>query len=316
MGTMPVTIDGNDGDGVKITGKIEALPMPGPMVAWDDKDAVRVLTAGMGWGRGTEGALGDEAVLATLVKEGKLTAKAARDVDVSDSGLGRLHVSAVDGFVQSEDEGPKKMGRPVAMGSRNFIALDAPNFNVVGTSGSGLEEAIAKAAPEWFNRGSASGKADELSVRHGPQVKRMVLANEPSGVRALAMVESPAAVVAVDFVTDSVPRIVDTFVSTAEGQTKASGMCFIPSYRSPNGKPLLIATFADPGTLVVYQVNEDIFKGGVAAKAEEPGANPPAAAEKDAPAGQAPVNQIPAERAPVEKAPSKVEPAAKAPEKK
>lgn len=309
MGTMAVTIDGNDGDGVKIAGKIDALPMPGPMVAWDEKDAVRVLAAGMGWGRGAEGPLADEVPLATLAKEGKLTVNAAKSVDVSDSGLGKLHVSAVDGFSQSEDEGARKMARPLAMGSRNFIAMDAPSFSVVGTSGSGLEEAIAKAAPEWFNRGSAAGKADELSLRHGSQVTKMVLANEASGARALAMVESPAAVVAIDFLSAATPRIVDIFVSTGEGQTKMSGMCFIPSFRSPNGKPLLITTFADPGTLVVYQVNEDVFKGGGMAKPDE--------TVKDAAAGEQPATGAAAKGTPATGEPaSGPVPAEKSPEVK
>jgi hypothetical protein len=269
MGTMPVVIDGNDSDGVKITGKIEALPMPGAVVAWDDKDAVRLLAAGSGWGRGMEGPLADEARLSELAKKGLLTAKASKDVDVSDAGLGPLRVSSVDGFAQVEDDGPKKMGRPLALGSRNFIAMDAPSYVVAGTTGSELEEAIAQAAPEWFNRGSASGKADELSVQQGPQVKKMVLANEPSGVRALAMVESPAAVVAIDFANHGVPRIVGTFVSVAEGNVRMTGMCFIPSYRSPNGKPLLVASYADPGAVVVYQVNDEVFTGGAGSKPAE-----------------------------------------------
>ncbi|MBU6413937.1 MAG: hypothetical protein KGS45_10720 [Planctomycetes bacterium] len=307
MGTMPVVIDGNPADGVKIAGKIHAMPMPGAAVAWDEKDQVRVLAAGSGWGRGIDGPLADEATLADLARAGKLTAKAAKDVDVSDSALGQLRVSTVDGLSLGEDEGPRKIAKPVAMGSRNFIALDAPSFSVVGTSGSGLEEAIAKAAPDRFNRSGASGKADELSARQGPQVKKMVLANEPTGARALAMVESPAAVVAVDFVGQPVPRIMDTFVSTAEGQTKLSGMCFIPSYRSPNGKPLLIATFADPGTLVVYQVSEAIFKGGAAAKPDEAA---PVAAPSDAmpPTGEQPTPSAPADKAPEPKPESKPEP--------
>lgn len=311
MGTMPVVIDGNDTDAVKISGKIHALPMPGAVLAWDEKDQVRILAAGSGWGRGTEGPLADEATLADLARNGKLTPKASKDVDVSGSGLGPLHVSTVDGLAQGEDEGPRKIARPLAMGSRSFIAMDAPSFNVVGTTGSMLEEAIAKAAPDWFNRASIAGKADELSVRHGPQVKKMVLANEPTGARALAMVESPAAVVAIDFTGQPTPRILDTFISTAEGQTKLSGMCFIPSYRSPNGKPLLIATFADPGTLVVYEVNDEIFKGGAAAKPQEV---VPADAGKDAPA---PAGEQPATNKPESGTPaSGAAPAEKPPEQK
>lgn len=127
----------------------------------------------------------------------------------------------------------------------------------------------------------------------------------------MAMVESPAAVVAIDFTDQPTPRILDTFISTAEGQTKLSGMCFIPSYRSPNGKPLLIATFADPGTLVVYEVNDEIFKGGAAAKPQEV---VPADAGKDAPA---PAGEQPATNKPESGTPaSGAAPAEKPPEQK
>lgn len=269
MGAMPVVIDGNDQDGVKVLSKIDALPMPGAVVAWDEKDAVRVLAAGSGWGRGVTGPLADEVTIGELAREGRLTDKASKSVDVSESGLGRLRVSKVDGMAASDDDGPKKVGRPLALGSRNFIAMNAPSYDVVGTSGNELETALGKASPEWYNRASAEGKADELSVQRGPQVRKMVLANESGGVRAIAMIERPAAVVAVDFASQAAPRIVGVDVGGPDGKVRMTGMCYIPSHRSPDGKPLLVVSYAEPGEVVVYRVSEEIFKGGAAGKTEE-----------------------------------------------
>lgn len=200
LGTIRQTIDASDKDDERrIDDVVSGLPMPDGIASWTVDSGTFLITA-------NEGDLREDFVgpdveslrYADAVKAGRVDLmtrmrldsiyqmKTGEDADHK-TALGRLTISLWDG----DTDGDGDIDEPVMYGTRSLSVWDADRGELLGDTGSGLEEA-ALAAGCW---------SEQRCDRKGPEPEAVIVKQIGTAIYAFAAVERTGNVVVYD-VTD------------------------------------------------------------------------------------------------------------------
>jgi len=170
------------------------------------------------------------------------------------ANLGMLNVSGWEGDL----DGDGKIDRLYAYGGRSF-SIWTPQGELVYDSGSGIEEAIAALAPEWFNANQGNpGQWDVRSQDRGPEPEAAAVG--VIGGRTYAFIgleQAGGGVLVYDVTVPESPQFIQYARSNEDIATES--IVFIPTGDSPSGEPLLVVANEGSGTLTLYAI-----KGGAA----------------------------------------------------
>jgi hypothetical protein len=174
----------------------------------------------------------------------------------TDSMLGRLNVSAVDGL---NDEGV--YDRLYSYGTRSFSVWDAETGALVFDSGDQFEQ-LTKDHPFFNANNEESNDKDVRSAAKGPEPEYVEVGTVEGKTYAFIGLERISGVMVYDITNPKKPTYVTYMTSRVEGDIEANeagdiapeGLKFVPAAKSPTGKALLLAAHEVSGTIAVYEI--------------------------------------------------------------
>ncbi len=249
LGLVERELDPSDQDGPIVRATVASLPMPDQVAAFTAGGRTLLVIAEEGDDRGEFGEtmLGDQARFSTLAKRGRLDPGTASELDLSDTGLGRLHVCAFTG----DTTGDGLLNRPHALGARSIGIYDAGTLQRLSDTGSQFERILG-------DRLVAIGRdkeADARSDRRGPEPEGVTIATIGDRPIAFVTLERPGAIAIVDLSDVDRPRVVDIIPTVAHGGVGPEGLAYIDGASSPNGSAMLLVGFEASGALGIYRVD-------------------------------------------------------------
>lgn len=179
-----------------------------------------------------------------------------------DADLGRLNVTIENGFNSSEgcyDE-------LYAFGSRSFSIWTTDGTQVFD-SGSGFEEAVYAANPDFFNSNHTESNFEGRSDDKGPEPENLTIGEVDGRTYAFVGLERVGGIMVYDITTPAESFFV-TYVNNRDfsvsveddgalaeaGDLGAEGLTFIPAEHSPTGKPLVAVANEVSGTTTLFEV--------------------------------------------------------------
>lgn len=260
LGPVERTMDASDKDGgVHIDDTVSSLPCADQIARFSVGGKTYLALCEEGDDRGdadesAPGPLADQARLAWLASQGRLAPTFMQGRDLSDAGLGRLHVCTFTG--DSNTDG--SLNHPVVLGTRSVGIYEAATLTRIGDTGSQIEETIARTAPTMFNAsGDEPTKPDVRSDDRGPEPEGIAVATIGDRPVAFVTLERPGGIAVIDLKPPADPRVLGVVMTAAQGDLGPEGVAFIPSGTSPTTKPLLIVGFEQSGTFAIFRVNFD-----------------------------------------------------------
>ncbi|WP_337104281.1 choice-of-anchor I family protein [Paenibacillus sp. YIM B09110] len=174
----------------------------------------------------------------------------------TDSMLGRLNVSAVDGL---NDEGV--YDRLYSYGTRSFSVWDAETGALVFDSGDQFEQ-LTKDHPFFNANNEESNMKDVRSAAKGPEPEYVEVGTVEGKTYAFIGLERISGVMVYDISNPKKPTYVTYMTSRVDGDIEANeagdiapeGLKFVPAAKSPTGKALLLAAHEVSGTIAVYEI--------------------------------------------------------------
>jgi len=253
-------LDPSDQDGPRVRATVASLPMPDQIAAFNARGRTLLAVAEEGDDRGLygESPLGDQARLSALASGGRLDPATAAGLDLSDTGLGRLHVCAFTG----DTTGDGLINRAHALGARSLGIYDARTLQRVSDTGSQFERMLG----ERLTGMGREAEADARSDRRGPEPEGVVIATVGERPIAFVTLERPGAIAIVDLDDPERPRVLEVVPTVAHGGVGPEGLAFIPGASRPNGRAVLLVAFEASDALGVYQVNEAAIAESVSAR--------------------------------------------------
>lgn len=248
--TIDQRIDPGGREGINIDTVVRSMPMPDMIVAAEIGGRTVLVTANEGDDRGEwddpESPRGDRGRASELVRDGRMHAAAA-------VGIERLRVCAFTG----DTTGDGLIDVPHAFGARSISVWDAETFELIGDTGSALEEEMAARAPAWFNANPGRpGSAGARSDARGPEPEGLAFAMIDAEPIVFVGLERPGAIAVVSLAEPAAPGVVGFRVSAEHGDFAPEGLVFVPADMSPTGDDLLIVAYEYSGTLVIYRVEK------------------------------------------------------------
>ncbi len=248
LGTIRQTIDASDKDDLQqIDDSVSGLPMPDGIASWTVGSNTFLITANEGdlredfVGRGVESLRYADAVadgridpLARMELDSIYRMKTGENSDHK-TALGRLTISLWDGDTDADGD----IDEPTMFGTRSLSIWDANSGDLLGDTGSGLEEA-ALAAGCWN---------ESRCDRKGPEPEAVVVKKIGSGVYAFAGVERTGNVVVYDVTDPRRPRFV-TQASNPAGAAPES----LKLFKKGDGLYLAVA-YEGSGSIDIFRIN-------------------------------------------------------------
>jgi len=174
--------------------------------------------------------------------------------------LGRLTITNTLGDKDNDGDFDKLY----VLGGRSFSIWDT-KVRQVFDSGDELEKITASASPDDFNSNNDENDSfDSRSDNKGPEPEGVVIAKMLNRYFAFIGLERIGGVMVYDVTNPKHPKFVQyvntrDFTGDAElgtaGDLGPEGLFYIPYYKSPNHKPLLIVGNEVSGSVVVYEIN-------------------------------------------------------------
>ena len=255
LGTITQVVDASDKDGILIDDTLKGLPMPDTIQSFTDTNGkLFYVTANEG-----DGALTDFERAKDLGNTngafGNIDPTVAGGLDLSDTGLGRLNVSWVDG----DTDGDGDLDELIMAGTRSMTVWDE-NGNIVYDTASMFEENLRDNFPGEWQEGRSDNK--------GPEPEALTLGVIDGDLYAFVGNERTSEIVVLKLLEDGdasfdgdEPVLVDTLF--APGLSRPESLTFISAADSPSGEWVLLATYEgnegiasfssvpEPGTLAL-----------------------------------------------------------------
>lgn len=176
-----------------------------------------------------------------------------------ESALGRLKTTTAAGDADGDGMHETIFG----YGGRSF-SIWSDQGKLLWDSGDAFGKHVAKVLPKHFNANDGKNKStDSRSDDKGVEPEGVTVGTVKGRTYAFIGLERTSGIFVYDVTDPAAPRMVK-FLSTRDysgnpkkdtgGDVSPEGLLFIPAADSPNGKPLLVATFEVSGSTVVYEI--------------------------------------------------------------
>lgn len=173
--------------------------------------------------------------------------------------LGRLKVTTSHAFKDANG----KYNALVSYGGRSFSILRASDLEMIYDSGSDIEQRVLDVLPERFNANYESVddiKVDDRSDDKGPEAENVVVGKVGSHSYAFVGLERVGGIMIYDITNPNEPYFVKYLYDPDNKDISPEGITFESAEGSPNGKPMLIASFELSGTTSAWEL-EDLTGG-------------------------------------------------------
>lgn len=172
-----------------------------------------------------------------------------------DEQLGRLKVTTSHAFKGADG----KYNALVSYGGRSFSILRASDLEMIYDSGSDIEQRVLDLLPERFNANYESAddiKVDDRSDDKGPEAENVVVGKVGSHSYAFVGLERVGGIMIYDITNPNEPYFVKYLYDPDNKDISPEGITFESAEESPNGKPMLIASFELSGTTSAWELED------------------------------------------------------------
>ena len=172
-----------------------------------------------------------------------------------DEQLGRLKVTTSHAFKDANG----KYNALVSYGGRSFSILRASDLEMIYDSGSDIEQRVLDLLPERFNANYESAddiKVDDRSDDKGPEAENVVVGKVGSHSYAFVGLERVGGIMIYDITNPNEPYFVKYLYDPDNKDISPEGITFESAEESPNGKPMLIASFELSGTTSAWELED------------------------------------------------------------
>ena len=172
-----------------------------------------------------------------------------------DDQLGRLKVTTDQPF---KDENGTYHAL-VSYGGRSFSILRASDLEMIYDSGNDIEQRILELLPERFNADYKDYNDIEVDGRSddkGPEVENVVVGQVGHHSYAFVGLERVGGIMIYDITNPYEPYFVKYLYDPDNKDISPEGITFESAEESPNGKPLLIASFEVSGTTSTWELDD------------------------------------------------------------
>ncbi|MCH4354160.1 hypothetical protein HMPREF2564_04270 [Staphylococcus sp. HMSC068D03] len=172
-----------------------------------------------------------------------------------DEQLGRLKVTTSHAFKDTDG----KYNALVSYGGRSFSILRASDLEMIYDSGSDIEQRVLDLLPERFNANYESAddiKVDDRSDDKGPEAENVVVGKVGSHSYAFVGLERVGGIMIYDITNPNEPYFVKYLYDPDNKDISPEGITFESAEESPNGKPMLIASFELSGTTSAWELED------------------------------------------------------------
>ena len=149
----------------------------------------------------------------------------------------------------------------VSYGGRSFSILRASDLEMIYDSGNDIEQRILELLPERFNADYKDYNDIEVDGRSddkGPEVENVVVGQVGHHSYAFVGLERVGGIMIYDITNPYEPYFVKYLYDPDNKDISPEGITFERAEESPNGKPLLIASFEVSGTTSTWEL-DDLF---------------------------------------------------------
>lgn len=168
-----------------------------------------------------------------------------------DENLGRLKTTSTLGDTDNDGD----FDALFSYGARSFSIWSGADGSQVFDSADQFEQVTAAQVPAIFNSdGSDPDEFDDRSDDKGPEPEAVVVGQIGGQQYAFIGLERIGGVMVYNVSNPTAPQF-NLYEPSAPGDLAPEGMAFIAAPNSPNGRPLLLVSNEDSGTVAVYQVN-------------------------------------------------------------
>lgn len=172
-----------------------------------------------------------------------------------DEQLGRLKVTTSHAFKDADG----KYNVLVSYGGRSFSILRASDLEMIYDSGSDIEQRVLDLLPERFNANYEAAddiKVDDRSDDKGPEAENVVVGKVDSHSYAFVGLERVGGIMIYDITNPNEPYFVKYLYDPDNKDISPEGITFESAEESPNGKPMLIASFELSGTTSAWELDD------------------------------------------------------------
>lgn len=172
-----------------------------------------------------------------------------------DEQLGRLKVTTSHAFKDADG----KYNALVSYGGRSFSILRASDLEMIYDSGNDIEQRVLDILPERFNANYESAddiKVDDRSDDKGPEAENVVVGKVGSHSYAFVGLERVGGIMIYDITNPNEPYFVKYLYDPDNKDISPEGITFESAEDSPNGKPMLIASFELSGTTSAWELED------------------------------------------------------------
>lgn len=172
-----------------------------------------------------------------------------------DEQLGRLKVTTSHAFKDANG----KYNSLVSYGGRSFSILRASDLEMIYDSGNDIEQRVLDLLPERFNANYESAddiKVDDRSDDKGPEAENVVVGKVGSHSYAFVGLERVGGIMIYDITNPNEPYFVKYLYDPDNKDISPEGITFESAEDSPNGKPMLIASFELSGTTSAWELED------------------------------------------------------------
>lgn len=172
-----------------------------------------------------------------------------------DEQLGRLKVTTSHAFKDADG----KYNALVSYGGRSFSILRASDLEMIYDSGSDIEQRVLDLLPERFNANYEAAddiKVDDRSDDKGPEAENVVVGKVGSHSYAFVGLERVGGIMIYDITNPNEPYFVKYLYDPDNKDISPEGITFESAEESPNGKPMLIASFELSGTTSAWELDD------------------------------------------------------------
>lgn len=172
-----------------------------------------------------------------------------------DEQLGRLKVTTSHAFKDADG----KYNALVSYGGRSFSILRASDLEMIYDSGGDIEQRVLDLLPERFNANYEAAddiKVDDRSDDKGPEAENVVVGKVDSHSYAFVGLERVGGIMIYDITNPNEPYFVKYLYDPDNKDISPEGITFESAEESPNGKPMLIASFELSGTTSAWELDD------------------------------------------------------------
>lgn len=244
-------LDASDRDGTIniVNHPLQGLYLPDSLATFEVNGQTYFVTANEGDGRGDVGDTKEKGRYGDEVRAGdaNIDPTVAATLDLSNSGLGRIKISATDG----DTDGDGDIDVLHSFGARSFTIWNESG-EVVYDSGATLEKIVAQAMPTVFNQSEGNSQFDNRSDDKGPEPEALEVFNFGGNTYLMLGLERAGASLMFDISNPEDAVFVDLINGNQSGDIAPEEI----EFAMINDRPFLFTANEVSGTISV-----DTFEG-------------------------------------------------------